>query len=291
MLCKVRAFALNRADCMQRAGNYPAPPGASKILGLEFSGTVVKPAGEFKEGDEVFGLTNGGSYAEYVKVSPKTVIHKPNNLSWEEAAGLPEVWFTALQALYLVGQFEKEKDEGGKRDKVLFHSGASSVGIAATQLVKDAGGQIWTTVGSDEKVKFSTETLGSDGAINYKKNSNWEEIIQKETNGQGVDVIIDPIVGGKYFQKDLAAIARDGTIVLLGFLGGPSTDAPVDLKTALIKRVRIEGTALRSRTLDYQKRLRDLFVEKVLPHLDSEKAGKFKIYIDKIFDWNEVIPY
>ncbi|KAI5815713.1 hypothetical protein BZA77DRAFT_314854 [Pyronema omphalodes] len=280
LLVKVKAFGLNRMDLMQRQGMYPLPPQAPKTLGVEFSGTVEKVSGgveDFKVNDAVFGLAYGGAYAEYIAVNAKMCIHKPKDVSWEQAAGIPEVWITATQALWTVGGFKP-----GMR--VLMHAGASGVGIAAVQLAKHAGAAaVYVTAGSDEKIKFCVEKLGADAGFNYKT-QNFAEEIMKVTENKGVDLIIDP-VGQTHFQKDIDCAARDGAIVVLAMMSGPVAKE-VNIGPILFKRLRIEGTTLRSRDLEYQRALRDKVVEEALPGIID---GSLKVFVDKVFDWNDII--
>lgn len=189
-----------------------------------------------------------------------------------------QVYLTAIKALYFVGRFEKGKS-------VLFHGGASGVGVAAAQLVEKDGGEFYFTAGSREKVEFVEKELGAKKGWNYKE-EDWEKGVQEATDGKGVDVIIDPVVGNSYFQKAINSVARDGTIVLLGFLQGFKTDGKVDLARILRDRIRIEGTTLRTRTVDYQSKLVDVLKEKVLPYLEVE--GGHKIVVDEVFSWKDV---
>lgn len=163
VLVKVRAFGLNRMDILQREGAYPLPPGASTILGVEFSGTVAD-AGKgtgWKVGEEVFGLATGGAYAEFIAVPSKMVLKKPVELSWEQAAAIPENFLTAFQALTLLSNLQKGED-------VLVHAGASGVGLAAIQIAKSRGAQhVYVTAGSEDKCRFC-ESVGATKGINYK---------------------------------------------------------------------------------------------------------------------------
>ncbi|KAJ9162291.1 Zinc-binding dehydrogenase [Coniochaeta hoffmannii] len=278
-LVKIRAFGLNRMDLIQREGAYPLPPQAPPTLGVEFSGTVASlgpgPHGDFREGDEVFGLAYGGAYAEYVAVSSKMLLRKPPHLSWEQAAGVPETWITATQALHFVGQFSEGKS-------VLWHAGASGVSIAGIQLAKKAGASaVYATAGSKEKCDFVVDELGATAAFNYKE-QDWAEEVKKATGGKGVDLIVD-FVGANYFQKNLDAAARDGRIVLLGLMSG-SKVKEVDIGPLLYKRLRVEGSTLRSRDENYQGQLRDK-LEEYLPLFES---GEFKIYVDTVMSWQEI---
>ncbi|CEL05540.1 hypothetical protein BJX68DRAFT_232980 [Aspergillus pseudodeflectus] len=281
-LVKVKAFGLNRMDLLQREGQYPVPPQAPPTLGVEFSGTISElgegATEDFKVGDEVFGLAYGGAYAEYIAVATGMLIHKPKELSWEEAAGVPETWITATQALYLVGAFQKGQS-------VLWHAGASSVSISGIQLAKAAGASaIYVTAGSEEKIKFCVEQLGATAGFNYRT-QNWADEILKATDNKGVDVIVD-YIGAAYFQDNLRAAAMDGRIVNLAFMGGVKTEGPVDISPFLRKRVRFEGSTLRSRDENYQRKLRDMVVENALPRF---RDGSFKVFVERVFAFEDVV--
>lgn len=267
-------------DLLQREGRYPLPPGVSTILGVEFSGHIeslgpdVKES--FKPGDEVFGLAYGGAYAEYIAISTHMLLHKPAHLSWERAAGIPEVWITATQALFFVGDFARGKS-------VLWHAGASSVSIAGIQLARRAGAsEVYVTAGSQEKIDFCVKELGATAGFNYKT-QDWAGEIVKATGGRGVDLVVD-FVGATYFQNNLKVAARDGHIVNLGFLGGTKLPAETDISPFLAKRLKYEGSSLRSRDPEYQGRLRDK-LEEYLPQFED---GTFKIYVEKVLPWEKV---
>lgn len=286
VLVKVAAFGLNRMDLLQRMGNYPVPPQAPKTLGVEFSGVVVEAAkaasadtdadgAPFKEGDAVFGLAYGGAYAEYIAVSTRMLLHKPATLSHEEAAGIPETFITATQAMLVVGGFSPGAS-------VLWHAGASGVSIAGAQLARRAGAaSVFATAGSDEKCDFVQRELGVDAAFNYKT-GDWVEGVRSATGGRGVDLIID-FVGADYFQKNMDAAAPEGTIVCLGLLSGVVVKE-VNIAQLLYKRLRIEGSTLRARDEEYQGKLRDR-LEGYLPDFES---GKLKVFVDKVFPWENI---
>ncbi|KAK3989286.1 putative quinone oxidoreductase [Cladorrhinum sp. PSN332] len=282
VLVKVHAFGLNRMDLLQRQGQYPLPPQASSTLGVEFSGTVVtthdtSSSSPFQKGDQVFGLAYGGAYAEYISVSSKMLLHKPSHLSFTQAAGIPETWITATQALHFI--------LGGCEGKsILWHAGASGVSIAGIQLSLLSGAtKIFATAGTDEKCRFVESELGATKGINYKT-QDWVAEILKQTDGKGVDLIVD-FVGGSYFQKNLDVIARDGRICMLGLMGGAVTPDKVDIGKLLYKRARVEGSTLRSRDEEYQGKLRNK-LEEYLPQFES---GELKIFIDTVFPWEKVI--
>nr|POE93529.1 quinone oxidoreductase pig3 [Quercus suber] len=282
-LVKVKAFGLNRMDLLQREGMYPVPPQGGKIMGVEFSGTIEALGGEseqgFRKGDAVFGLAYGGAYAEYIAVSTHMLVHKPAELSWEQCAGVPETFITALQAMYLIGEFAEGKS-------ILWHAGASAVAIAGQQLsVRNGASKVFATARSDDKCEFCVKELGATAAYNTKT-TDWVEAIKKETGGQGVDIIVD-FIGPDYLQSNLEVAARDARIVNLATLGG------VNLKEGqkpnfgmfVAKRLRYEGSSLRSRDEAYQGRLRDQMVEHALEGL---KDGQYKVFIEKVFPWEKI---
>ncbi|CAM1500727.1 Fc.00g098890.m01.CDS01 [Cosmosporella sp. VM-42] len=278
-IVKIKAFGINRMDIIQRRGNYPLPPQAPSTLGVEFSGVIESfgsgDHGAFNEGDEVFGLAYGGAYAEYIAVSLKLLLHKPKSLTFETSAGIPETWITATQALHLVLGFTKGKS-------ILWHAGASGVSIAGIQLSRVAGAsEVYATAGSQEKCDFITSELGATAAINYKT-QDWAKEIKEKTGGKGVDYIVD-FIGGSYFQKNLDVAARDCRVVLLGLLGGAKVPE-ADIAQILFKRIRIEGSTLRSRDEDYQGKLRDI-LEDYLPDFQS---NKLKVFVDEVFPWEKI---
>ncbi|KAF2876709.1 hypothetical protein BDV95DRAFT_561388 [Massariosphaeria phaeospora] len=280
-LVKVKAFGLNRMDLLQRIGQYPVPASAPKTLGVEFSGVIEelgdKPERSFKVGDEVFGLAYGGAYAEYIAVSTHMLVHKPKELSWEECAGIPEVWITATQAMYLVAHFKPG-------NSILWHAGASSVSIAGIQLAAaDSATAVYATARQDEKCQFAVDTLGATAAFNTET-QDWVAEVLKATDGKGVDIIID-FIGAGYFQQNLSAVARDGVVVTLGLMGGSKLKEGTDITQLLIKRVTYVGSTLRSRDEEYQGKLRDQLVEHALPKF---KDRSFKLLIDKVLPWEQI---
>ncbi|KAF2688082.1 putative quinone oxidoreductase [Lentithecium fluviatile CBS 122367] len=282
-LIRIRAFGLNRMDLLQREGHYPVPPFASKILGVEFSGTIEElgAAGGgregFEVGDEVFGLAYGGAYAEYIAVSTHMLVRKPKELSWEQCAGIPETWITATQAMYLIAKFQPGKS-------ILWHAAASSVSIAGIQLSKaDSASEVYATARQDEKCEFAVKELGATAAFNTKT-TNWVKEVLKATDGKGVDIIID-FIGAEYFQQNLNTIAKDGVIVTLGFMGGTKLKEGTDIGALILKRVTVVGSSLRSQDEEYQGKLRDQLVEHALPRF---KDGRFKLLIDKVLPWEKI---
>jgi len=277
VLVAVKATALNRADTLQRRGAYPPPPGESDILGLECAGEVVEVGPgcttRFEGGTRVMALLGSGGYAEYVAVPEGQLMRVPDSMSDMEAAAIPETWLTAFQLLHHVAKLTAQ-------DKVLIHAGGSGVALAAIQLVKAAGATCYITAGSQAKLDFG-RGLGAAAGFNYKE-GDWAAQM-KEALPQGVDVILDPI-GGSYVAQNLQAIAEDGRWVLFGLMGGVKFDAPLLVKL-LQKRIRIEGTTLRARELEYKASLTSAFW-----NIAEEKfeSGEFKPVIDKVFQLDQV---
>ncbi|KAK4121124.1 quinone oxidoreductase putative [Parathielavia appendiculata] len=291
-LVKVRAFGLNRMDLIQREGHYPLPPQAPLTLGVEFAGTVVRFGPEtqpanFSPGDAVLGLAYGGAYAEYIAVSLETLLPKPEHLTFEQAAGIPETWSTATQALDFVlgGINDGEVGELGKERKkksILWHAGASGVSIAGIQLSRLAGASaVFATAGTADKCRFVEKELGATRAVNYKE-EDWVAEVLKATGGKGVDLVVD-FVGGGYFQKNLDVVARDGRICMLGLMGGAVAEN-ANIAQLLYKRVRVEGSTLRSRDVHYQGRL----MAKLAEYLPRVESGELKLFIDTVLPWEEI---
>lgn len=271
-------------DLLQREGHYPLPPQAPLTLGVEFSGTITalgpspSTPHTFAPGDAVLGLAYGGAYAEYITVDVRTLLHKPASLTWEEAAGLPETFMTAAQALHVVGGFEKGQT-------VLWHAGASGVSIAGIQLSRDAGAAaVYATAGSDAKCRFvEGGDVGATKAFNYRE-EDWAQGILDATGGKGVDLIVD-FVGASYFKRNLAVAARDARWVVLGLMGGSKLEEGVDIGMLLYKRIRLEGSTLRSRDPEYQGKLRDRLAE----YMPDFESGKLKVKVDSVFPMEDIV--
>lgn len=272
---QVKATAVNRADLMQRKGVYPAPPGASEILGLECSGEISaigSSVTRWKVGDRVCALLAGGGYAETVVCAASHVLPIPNGLSFEEGAALPEVFATAWLNIFMEANLLPN-------ESVLCHAGASGVGTAAIQLCKSFGHPCYVTVGSDEKLEFC-RSLGATNGVN-RHNDNFQEHIKQWTQGKGVDVILDS-VGGDYFDRNIRSLNTDGRLVIIGIMGGRKSD--IDLGRLLIKRLRIIGSTLRSRNDAYKTQLIAELSDKVWPLFDS---GNLKPIIEEQFPITE----
>ena len=237
VLVKVHAFGINRPDILQRQGLYPMPPGVTQVPGLEVAGEVVAVGAEvtqFKLGDKVCGLTNGGGYAEYCVVPQSQTLHIPENVSFVEAAAIPETFFTVWANVFQMG-----KAKAG--EVVLVHGGTSGIGTTALMLCKAFGIKTFATVGSDEKVQAIANLTD---AINYKT-QDFEHLINEKTDNAGVDVILD-MVGAPYLEKNLNLLRRDGRLVYIAFLGGAKAKE-VKLGQIMMKRLTITGSTMRAR--------------------------------------------
>lgn len=278
LLVKIEATALNRADLLQKAGKYPPPEGESPILGLEMSGVVEKTGisvTKYKEGDYVFGLLGGGGYAEYCTIHEDLAMPKPGQLSFEEAAAIPEVFLTAYQALDWLGELNKG-------ETLLIHAGASGVGTAAIQLAKQLkDARIAVTAGSDDKLKLC-ESLGADLLINYKK-ENHAEILQKNFGKNSVDVIID-FIGSPYWDDNIKSLNLDGRLVYLAMMGGATLNK-VSLVPILKKRLMIKGSTLRNRPGHYKKKLTADFY---MQTMELFEIGTLQPVIDSVYDWENI---
>jgi len=275
LLIKVETAAVNRTDIVTREGK--SGYAKSAILGVEVAGIVEKTSetSHFKIGDRVMGLVNGGGYAEYAVMPANRALKIPDNLSFEEAAAIPEVFLTAYQTLYWIGKLKRH-------ETVLIHAGASGVGTAAIQLAKQVSdAKVIVTAGSNEKLEFCKQ-LGADILINYKEQSFDEEVLQA-TDGEGVDVILD-FIGASYWEKNLASIKKAGRWVLIGILGGGVVEK-VNLMELMAKFVQISGTLLTPRSDEYKADLTKEFAEVVMPHLER---GNIKPIIDTVFPIGEV---
>ncbi|PHI20761.1 NADPH:quinone oxidoreductase [Lewinellaceae bacterium SD302] len=276
VLVHIAATALNRADLIQRRGKYPVPAGQSPLLGLEMAGTVIETGTDvtdFEIGDNVCALMNGGGYAQLAVVDQEMLLRLPGNLSFTKAAAIPEVFLTAYQALHFIADLQKG-------EQVLIHAGGSGVGTAAIQLCRLAGATPIVTAsgGKHERLK----EIGAAHCIDYKK-ENFAERVKEITDGQGVNVLLD-FVGGSYFAQNLDALALEGRMVCLGFLGGFNV-AALNLAPILRKRLRIEGTTLRARSQAYKYELTAGFRRDCWPAFVDRKL---RAVVDTIYDWEEV---
>jgi len=275
VLIEVAVAGVNRPDVLQRKGGYAPPPGASDIPGLEVAGTVVKLGAQVKEwkiGDEVCALVTGGGYAEYVAAPAVQCLRVPKGLTLEQAASLPETFFTVWVNVF---------DRGGlKNDETLLVQGGSSgIGVTAIQMARALGHTVYVTAGSAEKCA-ACEKLGATRAINYR-DEDFVAVIKELTAGRGVDVILD-MVGGDYLPRELACLANDGRLSLIAFLGGTKTS--LDLSDILRRRLTITGSALRPRTVEFKATVAQALRENVWPLIE---AGKIRPVIYNTFALEE----
>ncbi len=275
VLVDVGATAVNRADLSQARGHYPPPPGASEILGLEMAGTIAEVGEDvegWKVGDRVCALLPGGGYAEKTAVSAQMLLRLPDEWSFEMGTAVPEVWYTAYVNLFLEGDLK----EG---ETVLIHAGASGVGTAAIQLACEAGAHVFVTAGTDAKLAYCRQ-LGAELAINYKQEDFLEQINIK-TNGDGVDLILDP-VGGSYLDRNVRSLRRFGRLVNIGALGG--VNGKMNTGLLLGKRLRIIGSTLRSRPPAEKIKITQQFEAGFWPLL---RSGQLQPVIDTTFSIEE----
>ena len=275
VLIKIAAAGVNRPDVMQRKGLYPPPSGASDIPGLEIAGTVVSTGAavsHLKSGDTVCALVTGGGYAEYCLASAAHCLPLPKGLSFEQAAGLPETFFTVWSNVFDRAQLQSN-------ETLLVHGGSSGIGTTAIQLAKIFHAKIIVTAGSEAKCQFCMK-LGADAAINYKEQDFVEET-NRLTNGKGVDVILD-MMGGDYFPRNLKCMATDARLVQIAIQNGPK--AEINLLPVMLKRLTLTGSTLRARDDSFKADIAQKLLKHVWPLL---RTGKIKPIIHSTFALND----
>jgi NADPH2:quinone reductase len=271
VLIKVAAAGVNRPDTMQRAGNYPVPPGASDIPGLELAGSIVslgEGVRDWRVGDSVTALVAGGGYAEYCTAPAPQCLPIPKGLTAVEAASLPETFFTVWSNVFDRGRL-------APGESFLVQGGSSGIGVTAIQMVRAFGNRVFATAGSAGKCEACVK-LGAERAINYKT-EDFVAVIKEATGGKGVNVILD-MVGGDYLDRELKCVADDGRIVIIAFLGGAK--ATVFLNDILRRRLTVTGSALRPRPVEFKGAIARNLREKVWPLIES---GKIKPVIHETF--------
>lgn len=276
LLIKVVASGINRPDILQRQGAYPPPKDASPVLGLEVAGTVVALGNAcegWRIGDEVCALVNGGGYAEYAAAPQGQCLKIPKGLSMEQAACLPEGAFTVWHNL-----FERGRLVAGER--VLIHGGSSGIGTLAIQWAKAIGATVYVTAGTDEKCK-RCEQLGANRAINYRT-EDFVNVLEAETQGQGVDVILD-MVGGDYVQKNLKVASADGRIVSIAFLAGAKQE--LNLLPVLLKRLTLTGSTLRAQSSLVKAEMAKKILENLWPLIATKKVIP---YVNQTFAFADI---
>jgi putative PIG3 family NAD(P)H quinone oxidoreductase len=270
VLIKVAAAGVNRPDVLQRLGGYPPPPGASDIPGLEVAGEVAAlgpEAGDLKQGELVTALVTGGGYAEYCAAPAAQCLTVPKGLDLTAAAAIPETFFTVWTNVF---------ERGGLKpgESFLVHGGSSGIGTTAIQLARAFGARVLATAGSAEKCR-ACEELGAERAINYR-DEDFVAVV-KEATGEGVDVILD-MVGGDYIQRNIKALAPDGRLCYIAFLGG--SKAEVDFLPMMLKRITISGSTLRARSVAFKAEIARNLKEKVWPLIE---AGQVKPVVHRTF--------
>ena len=274
VLIKVAAAGINRPDILQRQGSYPPPAGASKILGLEVSGKIIKIGKNINLdflNKDVCALVTGGGYAEYVKTTVSTVLPLPKGVNIIEAAAIPETFFTVWTNLFDSGSLKKN-------ETLLIHGGASGIGITAALIAKAMGIKFVATVGSEKKRKF-LDSIGSDLTINYKEDD-FEKLIKDKLSG--VDVILD-IVGGEYFQKNINILNKFGRLINIAYLQSPLIKA--NLLPIMLKRLIVTGSTLRVRSDEEKAVIRDSLISNVWPLFEKKSIN---LVIDKKFNFDDV---
>ncbi len=276
---RVFASALNRADLLQRQGRYPAPPGApDDIPGIEFAGEVAglgPEARAWRVGQRVFGITGGGGHAEYLVTHEQTLAEVPPNLSWTEAAAIPEAFITAHDALWQQAGLQAS-------ERVLIHAVGSGVGLAAVQLVRARGAVPYGTARSEEKLARAREYGLEDGVLLRGTLQPLAGRAAQWTSGRGFDVVLD-LAGGDYVAGSIAALALKGRLLLVGTLAG--VRAELDLRAVLSKRLRLMGTVLRSRPLEEKIAATRAFAAEVVPLFAK---GALRAVVDSEFPLAEI---
>jgi NADPH2:quinone reductase len=271
ILIKVHAAGVNRPDVFQRQGNYPVPPGASDLPGLEVAGEIVDgdlSGSVFKKGDLVCALVQGGGYAEYCAAPLAQCLPVPQGLNALQAAALPENFFTVWSNV-----FERARLAPG--ETLLVQGGSSGIGVTAIQIAAALGHRVFATAGSDDKCR-ACEELGAELAINYRT-EDFEEVLKTATEGRGVDVILD-MVGGDYLPREIKTLADDGRLVIIALLGGAK--GQLDMSQILRRRLTVTGSTLRPRPVEFKAFIAQQLQERVWPLLAS---GKVKPVIYKTF--------
>jgi putative PIG3 family NAD(P)H quinone oxidoreductase len=274
---RVRASALNRADLLQREGNYPVPPGVSaEIAGMEYAGEVdaLGPSATlWKAGDRVMGIIGGAAHAEYLCVHEREAIPFPKGMSWTDAAAIPEVFLTASDAL-----FNRLALRTG--ETLLIHAVGSGVGTAGLQIARVTGARVVGTARSHQKLERAKE-LGLDIAVDASR-GDWAAQVEAAIGAERVHAVLD-LVGGNYLEGNLRVLALCGRIVVVGLTAGAT--AHFNMGVLLRKRLTVVGTNLRARPLEEKIALARDFSERFVPLFD---AGKLKPVVDRVFPFDQV---
>lgn len=260
VLVRVAAAGVNRPDCLQRAGNYPPPPGATDVPGLEIAGRVValgEGVDSLRLGEEVCALVISGGYAEYCVAEAPICLPVPKPLSLVAAGGLPENYYTVYDNVFTRGRLTAG-------ETILIHGGSSGIGSTAIQLAAQRGARVFATAGSPEKCAFC-RMLGAEAAIDYRSNDFVEEV-RRLTGGKGVDVILD-MVGGAYVTRNLSVLAIEGRLIQIAFLQPSRVD--IDLMPIMLKRLTFTGSTLRARSVALKTAIAKRLRSEVWPLLEA----------------------
>ena len=271
VLIKVAAAGVNRPDVMQRRGHYAPPPGASDLPGLEIAGSIVvlgDGVADWRVGDAVCALVQGGGYAEYCAAPAAQCLPVPNSLTSIEAASLPETFFTVWSNV-----FDRARLAAG--ETLLVQGGSSGIGVTAIQMARALGHRVFATAGSAEKCAACV-SLGAERAINYKT-EDFVAVINEATAGKGVNVILD-MVGGSYIARELECLADEGRLAMIAALGG--SKAEIDTARIFMRRLTISGSTLRPRSIEFKAAIAARLRATVWPLLES---GAIKPVIYKTF--------
>ena len=272
VLVKVTAAGVNGPDIMQRKGLYPAPAGASDLLGLEIAGAIVavgKNAGRWKLGDQVTALTNGGGYAEYCTVDARHCLPIPRGISLRDAAGLPETFFTVWSNVFIGAGLSAG-------ETFLVHGGAGGIGTTAIQLGKAFGAKVFATDSPEARCQICRD-LGADRVMDYKQ----EDFVEIVREAGGANVILD-IVGGANIERNFKAANHDARIIQLAFAAGSKVE--INLMPVMLKRLTYTGSTLRTRPPAFKARVAQELEEKVWPHIE---AGRIRIVTGRTFPLGE----
>ena len=275
LLIRVSASGVNRPDVLQRTGNYPVPPGASDIPGLEVAGVIEQGDAKelaragFKLGDRVCALVAGGGYAEFCVAPVGQCLPVPKGLSDVEAASLPETFFTVWSNV-----FDRARLQAG--ETLLIQGGSSGIGVTAIQLAKAMGAQVIVTAGSNEKCAACL-ALGADHAINYKTHD-FQDEVKRLTGGKGVDVILD-MVAGSYVAKEIECLSEDGRLVIIGVQGGIKSE--INAALVLRRRLTVTGSTLRPRPIAFKEAIAQACLKNVWPLIER---GSIKPVINSTFE-------
>jgi len=270
VLIKVHAAGINRPDVLQRLGKYPVPPGASDLPGLEVAGEIVDgdlSGSDFKQGDLVCALVQGGGYAEYCAAPLEQCLPVPEGLSTLEAATLPETYFTVWSNV-----FDRAQLSDG--ESLLVQGGSSGIGVTAIQLAKALGHRVFATAGSADKCR-AVEALGAERGINYR-DEDFAAVVKELTGGKGVNVILD-MVAGDYVAREIDCLADDGRLVVIALLGGARAD--IDMGQVLRRRLHITGSTLRPRPVAFKAAIARQLREHAWPLFAQ---GKIKPVVHKV---------